>query len=72
MVFPSEQNTMWDVGPKILISISAYCSLSRGRWAVTWAVERGSWALEEDAGENHRAKLALAITQGEAITTWSR
>ena len=28
VVFPSEQNTMWDVGPEILISIFAYCSLS--------------------------------------------
>jgi hypothetical protein len=26
--FPSERNTMWDVGPEILISISADCSPS--------------------------------------------
>jgi hypothetical protein len=45
VVFLGEQNTMWDVGPKILISIFADCSLPRGHGA--WVVERGRRPAQE-------------------------
>jgi hypothetical protein len=69
---------MWEVDPKILISILADCSLSRGQWAVgsrqcavgsaQWAVGSGPWAVEEDVRENHKAQLALVAAQDQSIT----
>jgi hypothetical protein len=43
---------MRDVGPKILISISACCSLSQ-------ALERGPRAVEEGLRKNRKTRLAL-------------
>jgi hypothetical protein len=65
VVFPGEQNTMWEVEPEILISISAYCSLSQG-------VDRGSWTAEEVLRKSHKIPPALAIARGESITAWAR
>jgi hypothetical protein len=50
---------MWGAEPKILISISADCSLSREQWSVV----SSQWTLEEDVREFHKAQLALAITE---------
>jgi hypothetical protein len=61
VVFPSEQNTMWHVGPEILISILAYCTLSQG-------VEHGPWIVEEPVSKNQGTQLAMAIARGESIT----
>ena len=52
MVFPSEQNTMWDVGPESLISISADCSLSEGRGA--WTVEEDIWLVLVEGGRQEQ------------------
>ena len=39
MGIPSEQKTMWDVEPEILISISADCSLHHGIFALGWRTD---------------------------------
>ena len=58
MVLPSEQNTIWHVEPEILISISAYCSLSQA-----WAWTRRASTAEEGVNKHHKTQLALAIAR---------
>ena len=51
--FPSEQNTMWDVGPEILISISLIVHYLEGSRAVVSGPWKKTWR------KNHETQLAL-------------
>jgi hypothetical protein len=62
VIFPSEQNTVWDVEPKIPISTFADCSLSQD-------VDRGPSPWKKTCARIKKTS-ALAIARRESITAW--